>query len=253
MSHRDRSLLAKLSHVATSTLTAPKKAHAHQTSVWLKIMMAVTGFIFVAFVLVHMYGNLKIFGGPESFNNYASSLRTFGYPYLPHEGLLWILRITLTVAIILHMYSAITLWRRANEARGTAYKAKGGKKKVQTYSARTMRWGGVIIIVFVVYHLLQFTTLTLSVGAENYSEMTPYDRVIEGFSSDVWWSYLIYLIAITMLAMHVRHGVWSGLATLGWNTRGRQKMINWIAMAVAAALIIGFMIPPTAILLGIIP
>ena len=176
--------------MATSTQTAPKKAGKLSTSVGLKIQMAISGIFFVFFVLLHMYGNLKMFNGPEAYDGYAQFLRDVGYPIVPNEGVLWILRILLLVAIVAHVHAAFVLWKRNNVARGpNKYKVKRGRKNQQTYSSRTMRWGGVIILLFVVYHLMQFTTLTLSVGAENYSAMTPYDRMIAGFQPEVWWSY----------------------------------------------------------------
>lgn len=240
--------------MATSTQTAPKKAGKLSTSVGLKIQMAISGIFFVFFVLLHMYGNLKMFNGPEAYDGYAQFLRDVGYPIVPNEGVLWILRILLLVAIVAHVHAAFVLWRRNNVARGpNKYKVKRGRKNQQTYSSRTMRWGGVIILLFVVYHLLQFTTLTLSVGAENYSAMTPYDRMIAGFQPEVWWSYAFYFIALLALCMHIRHGAWSAMQTIGVNNRSRDRMFQVIAIGIAAVIFIGFMAPPTAILFGLIP
>lgn len=239
--------------MATSTQTAPKKVGKLSTSVGLKIQMAVSGLFFVLFVLLHMYGNLKMFSGPEAYNGYATFLREVGYPLLPHEGVLWILRILLLVAIIVHVRSALILWKRGKEARGpNAYKVRRGRKSQQTYSSRTMRWGGIIILLFVVYHLLQFTTLTLSVGADAYSEMTPYDRMIAGFQPEVWWSYVFYFVALLALTMHIRHGAWSALQTLGVSNRRREATFNGIAIGIGAAIFVGFMVVPTAIMLGFI-
>lgn len=239
--------------MATSTQTVPKKVGKLSTSVGLKIQMAVTGLFFVIFVLFHMYGNLKMFNGPEAYNGYAQFLRDVGYPIVPHEGVLWILRVLLLVSVILHAHAAIVLWRRGKIARGpNAYKVKRGKKTVQTYSSRTMRWGGIILLLFIVWHILQFTTLSISVGADDYSAMTPYDRMIAGFQPDVWWGYAIYLVAIAALVMHIRHGAWSALQTLGWSNRYREPVLNGIAILIAAVIFIGFMAPPTAILFGLI-
>ena len=221
----------------------------------LKVLMAVTGLFFVVFVLFHMYGNLKMFGGPESYNGYAHHLRTMFQPILPYEGLLWILRVLLVLSVIGHVYSAVTLWARAKAARGgTAYKISSGKKVTlgQTYAARTMRWGGITIVVWLVFHLLQFTLLKANVGGD-YSTMTPYERMVTGFSSENWWVWAVYFVAILLLALHVRHGVWSALATLGLSTRRRERAYKITGDLVAFALLVGFMAPPTAILLGLIP
>ena len=207
--------------------------------------MAVTGIIFVLFILMHMYGNLKMFAGAEAYNEYAHHLRTFGEPILPYEGLLWILRIVLLACLVLHVYAAARLWRRAKAARGTSYEVK--HTLAQTYASRTMRWGGVILLLFIIVHILQFTTLTLQFGGD-YTQIEPYARMVVAFEN--WWVYLIYLVAIASLSMHVRHGVWSAMATLGGNKKRRQDTINLVAILVAALVFVGFMLPPTAILFG---
>ncbi|GAA1633279.1 succinate dehydrogenase cytochrome b subunit [Georgenia ruanii] len=227
--------------VTTTAPTRPRRAR--YTTVALKASMAVTGVIFVLFVLLHMYGNLKAFAGQEAFDGYAASLRTLLYPYLPHEGFLWIQRVVLVVALVVHFAAAVTLWARARAARHTRYVMH--KRQVQTYSSRTMRWGGLIILAFVIFHLLQFTTLTINVGGTFDS---PYQRLVAAFG--VWYVWLAYLVAIVMLSMHVRHGVWSAAQTLGQNNRRRQRGLNLAAYVVAGLLLVGFMAPPTAILLG---
>ena len=172
--------------VTTTAPTRPRRAR--NTTVALKASMAVTGVIFVLFVLLHMYGNLKAFAGQEAFDGYAASLRTLLYPYLPHEGFLWIQRVVLVVALVVHFYAAVTLWARARAARRTRYVMH--KRQVQTYSSRTMRWGGLIILAFVIFHLLQFTTLTINVGGTFDS---PYQRLVAAFrrsgtsTSPTWW------------------------------------------------------------------
>ena len=230
--------------MVTSTVpTMPRRAR--YTTVALKWAMAISGLLFVLFVLAHMYGNLKAFSGQEAFDGYAASLRTLLYPYLPHEGFLWIQRVVLLVAVVVHVGAAVTLWRRARTARPQRYVVT--RRTAQTYSARTVRWGGLILLAFIIFHLLQFTTLTINVGGTFDS---PYERLVEAFSH--WWLYLVYLVAIVMLTMHVRHGVWSSLQTLGVSDRTRQRAINIVAYVVGAALLIGFMLPPTAILLGFV-
>lgn len=237
--------------MATSTITpTAKQRRVRSTNVGLKLLMAVTGFVFVFFVLFHMYGNLKIFAGPEAYNGYALGLREFLMPILPYEGFLWIFRIVLLACLIGHVYSAAKLWKAAKRARGSKYAVD--KRTTQTYSARTMRWGGIILLTFIIFHLLQYTVLAIQVGG-NYHEMTPYDRMMVGFNSDVWYMWIVYFIAVLMLSMHVRHGVWSALATLGLSSKKREKAFNILAYACGAALLIGFMTPPTAILFGLIP
>lgn len=229
--------------MSTPNHVAP--ARARSTTVASKIAMAVSGLFFVFFVLAHMYGNLKMFAGAEAYDGYAHHLRVLGEPYLPYSGGLWILRILLLVAIVLHVGAAARLWRRASAARGSSYAAT--KRLTQTYSSRVMRWGGVLLLVFIVFHLLQYTLLVVQVGGD-YDAMGPYERMIAGFTNPLL--YLFYLVAIVLLAMHVRHGVWSALTTLGANRERRTGLLNTIAVALAALLVVGFMAPPTAILLG---
>ena len=126
-----------------------------RTTIALKLLMAVSGVIFIGFVLMHMYGNLKAFGGHDAFNEYADHLRTFGEPMLPYAGLLWIIRVVLIVSLVVHVAAAVTLWRRARKARPVKYVMK--KRTGATFASLMMRWGGVTILLFIVWHLLNFT------------------------------------------------------------------------------------------------
>ena len=127
-----------------------------RTTIALKILMAVSGGVFILFVLLHMYGNLKAFAGHDAYNEYAHHLRTFGEPMLPHEGLLWVIRASCcVVSLVVHVYAAVALWRRARVARTTPYVMK--KHTGATQASRLMRWGGVTLLLFIVWHLLNFT------------------------------------------------------------------------------------------------
>src|SRR5688500_17038094 len=124
------------------------------------MLMAVSGIAFIGFVLLHMYGNLKAFAGHDAFNEYAEHLREIGEPLLPHAGLLWTTRVGLLVALVVHVYCAVTLWRRAGSARTVKYVVK--KNRSSTFSSRWMRWGGVTILLFLVWHLLNFTIVKVN-------------------------------------------------------------------------------------------
>lgn len=216
------------------------------SSIGLKLMMAVSGLYFVLFVLFHMYGNLKILASHEAFDTYAHHLRTMFEPILPYEGFLWIFRLTLIIAIVAHVYSALTLWSRANTARGAKYEVK--KAAAASLSSKWMRWGGIALILFVLFHLAQFTLLWINVGGQRG---TPAERVVLAFQQP--WLVLIYVIALVALAMHLRHGVWSACQTLGWtNTANSRRYANLAGVAISAITVIGFLIPPLAILFGVI-
>jgi len=215
----------------------------------MKLLMAVSGALFVLYVLAHMYGNLKIFGGVKEFDDYALHLRTMFTPFLPFGGFLWIMRAVLVVALVAHAYSAFYLWSRARGARTTRYIAKEAAKA--TLRSKVMRWGGVALLLFLVWHLLQFTWVRFNVGPDTVSGDSAGALVISSFQ--VWWVVAIYLLALVALGLHLWHGVWSAAQTLGWSgsarTRGRAK---WQATVIALVISVGFALPPLAILFGIV-
>jgi succinate dehydrogenase / fumarate reductase, cytochrome b subunit len=238
--------------VALSTLTPAQKAA--RSTVALKALMAVSGLIIIGYLFAHMYGNLKVFAGHATFDEYAHHLRTMGEPILPFGGLLWIIRVVLLAAIIAHIYAAATLWRRDRHARGgesptKRYQTTKAKRGVQrTYSSFTMRWGGVIIALFVIYHLMHLTADWIHPGGASPS---PYQRTVNGF--EVWWVVLTYTIALLAIGFHLRHGVWSSLTTLGANTSAAaRRRLNLLAYAVAFVIVVGFLLPPYAILFGLV-
>ena len=170
-------------YFGTVTTTTPTLAARSRTStILLKLLMAGTGLVFIGYVLLHMYGNLKVFAGQESFDTYAEHLREFGEPILPYSGLLWIIRVVLLGSLIVHAYCAFTLWSRAHGARTQKYAVT--KRKHSTLSSKTMRWGGLALLLFVVFHILHFTTRTITPGGDSDS---PYQRLVNGFSPEQWW------------------------------------------------------------------
>ncbi len=210
--------------------------------------MAVSGLIFIGYVLAHMYGNLKVFAGQESFDTYAHHLREFGEPMLPHEGFLWVMRLILIVALVVHAVAAYRLWARAAGARSQKYVMK--KAAVATISSRTMRWGGTAILLFVLFHLLHLTTHTINPGGNPDS---PYRRMVNSFEPENWWVTIIYLLAMVALAMHLRHGTWSAAQTLGLtNTPAARARWNLLGYSLALVVAGGFALVPLSILFGIV-
>ncbi|GAB3822568.1 succinate dehydrogenase cytochrome b subunit [Tessaracoccus terricola] len=209
--------------------------------------MAVSGLIMVAFLLMHMYGNLKMFSGAEAFDHYAHWLKgDILYPIVPQGWFIWIFRVVLLAALVLHMWAAISLSISTLKVRGDGYQTT--KRLDQTYSARTMRWGGIILFVFIVFHLLQFTVKWVTPGFDAL-QAGPFEMVVLSFQQ--WWLVLVYAISMVVVCMHVRHGFWSAFATLGANSSAKsRKVLNVLAIAAAALLFIGFMLPPLAVLFG---
>jgi len=214
----------------------------------MKLLMALSGALFVFYVLLHMYGNLKIFGGVAAFDEYALHLRTLLVPILPFGGFLWIFRTVLVIALVAHAYAAFWLWSRANGARTTRYVAKQAARA--TVRSRMMRWGGVALILFIVWHLMQFTVVKFNVGTEAAGESAG-RLVISSFK--VWWDVVIYLLALVALGMHLWHGVWSASQTLGWTSTAKARRTAKATGAVIALVTtVGFALPPLAILFGIV-
>ena len=231
--------------MATPTLV--KGARSTHSTIALKMLMAVTGIIFVGFVLAHMYGNLKAFAGHDAFNEYAEHLREMGEPLLPHAGALWLIRVVLLVSVAIHVYAALTLWRRKQRARTVKYVVK--KNHNSTFSSHWMRWGGIALLLFVVWHLLNFTIG--KVNPEGGPTDDPYVLMVDSFQ--VWWMTLIYLAAMVALAMHLRHGVWSAAQTLGLTNNSRaRRNANVIGYLLATVIAGGFSLVPIFVLAGVI-
>ena len=209
--------------------------------------MAVTGIVFIAFVLVHMYGNLKAFSGHDAYNDYAAHLRSIGEPELPHEGMLWAIRVALLSALVVHVACAVVLWRRAAKARTSRYVVR--RNLASTFSSRMMRWGGLTILLFVVWHLLNFTIGKVNVAGGSTDD--PYDLLVDSFQ--VWWLTVIYLVAMAALGMHLRHGVWSAAQTLGLTNNARaRRNANVLGVLLAVVIAGGFSLVPVFTLFGVI-
>lgn len=229
----------------STTHTAARQVKGRRTSVALKLVMAVTGVIFLLFVLAHMYGNFKALSGQQAFDDYAHHLRVLGEPMLPESGFLWVMRLGLIVSLVLHVWSATVLTRRNRAARSQKYVMK--KSVSSSLSSRTMMWGGLALLLFIVFHILQFTTLTIEVGG---SFDSPYDRLVAAFETP--WLVAIYVVSMIALGMHLRHGIFSAAQTLGLSNRTRQPKLKAAALAVALVVVVGFLVPPLAIAFGLV-
>ena len=233
--------------VVTVTDSAQRRTPkaAKTNSVVKKAVMAVSGIIMVLYLIAHVVGNLKAFSGREAFNDYSAWIRTVGNPAVPGETTLWIIRIVLLVAVVAHFWAAISLWRQAKRARPQAYVTK--KSVAQSYASRTMRWGGVIVLLFIIWHILDLTTGTVNPDGH---DTTPYDRLVASFSNP--FSTAFYAIAVILLGMHLRHGIWSATQTLGQSNKRRERTVNAFAIAFSTALIAGFLIVPFSVLFGLV-
>jgi succinate dehydrogenase / fumarate reductase, cytochrome b subunit len=224
-----------------------RRTRGRTTSLQLKIVMAASGAVLVLFLLGHMLGNLKIFLGAEALDTYAAWLREVGEPALPREALLWITRVVLLVAVAAHIASATVLARRASRARPVRYAAR--PRTPGSYAARTMRWGGVIVALFIVWHILDLTTGLLN---PNGVEGAVYDNVVADFAPARWYITLWYVVAMIAIGLHLRHGLWSAMQTLGRSSGPDQQRLKTLSTVVAAVLTAGFLAVPLSVTTGLV-
>lgn len=209
-----------------------------QSTIGKKIVMGVTGLIMVAFVIVHMIGNLQIFVGAAKINAYSHFLH-----YTINE-LLWLARIVLLVSVVLHIVAAVQLTRRDRAARDVAYARK--VPQTATVSSRSMRWGGLALALFIVFHILHMTTGTIRPAP--YVDGNIYSTLVGGFQ--VWWVTLIYVLAMIALGLHMFHGTWAAVRTLGLNQPSPNPLRRPFALGVAIVVWAGFTIVPIAVYFG---
>jgi succinate dehydrogenase cytochrome b subunit len=216
------------------------------TMIGKKVVMAITGIALVGFVIGHMLGNLKIFAGPETINAYSRFLREVGWPELGYSQLLWVVRIVMLVCVTLHLTAALQLTRMSRAARPIEYAAK--RDIETTWAARAMRWGGVLLLAFVVFHLLHLTGGVVGFGAGQFRHLAVYQNVVAAFA--VWPVAVFYIVAMGALCLHLDHGIWSMVQTLGWSTARNEATLKIISRVIAIVVFVGFTSVPVAVMTG---
>ena len=176
---------------------------------------------------------------------YGSFLRNVGAPALPASGALWIVRVVLLLAVILHIWAAWQVTRLSQESRPRDYVSR--PRRHTSYASRTMRWGGIIILLFVIYHLLDFTAGTLNPG---FQEGAVRRNMLASFS--VWYVALFYIVAQVALGFHLYHGLWSLFQSLGWNSPRFNRWRSTFAHAFAWIITIGNISFPLAVWTGLV-
>jgi succinate dehydrogenase / fumarate reductase cytochrome b subunit len=219
----------------------------HRSTIGKKFIMAVTGLIYVGYVLFHMYGNLKAFSGAVYFNEYAESLRELGAPIFGHLHLLTVARIVLVIALALHVWAAWSLTLQARRARPGRYIVH---KSVQANAAAlSMRWGGVALLLFIIYHLAHLTWGVPGVHSD-FVRGDAYHNLVVGMRSPI--AAAVYMAGVVALGFHLYHGVWSMFQTLGMSDETTEKPIRALAIALALLVPLGFAAVPVAIWTGIV-
>jgi succinate dehydrogenase / fumarate reductase cytochrome b subunit len=224
------------------TIPAERRHGLYSTHVGKKYAMAVSGMVLMLFVLVHMLGNLKLYQGAGAIDAYSAWLRRAGEPVLPRASLLWLLGIVLIVAGGVHVYSAYALTLVNRRARPEAYRS-ARDYVAASFASRTMRWTGIIVALFVVFHLLDLTW-----GTANPAFRTgdPYHNVVASFRRSP--VAIAYVVANLALATHLYHGAWSLFQSMGWVVRWRRPFATVFAVVVA----VGNVSFPIAVVTGVV-
>ncbi len=218
----------------------------------LKVTMAVTGLIFVGYVFVHMIGNLKIYGGAESLDSYARWLREIGYPLIPHQGVLWALRVVLLGSLVAHVVASLVLWVRGRQARGRFRRRR--TTTPTAWAARTMLVGGLLILAFVIVHLLDLTIgQGLAPGTYRHPDadgtIHAYANLVASFSRP--WMAVLYVVSMLVIAVHIWHG-WRTVAQDVGATGARLRAV-WatVGALIALAIVVGNALIPILVQVGV--
>lgn len=199
--------------------------------------MAVTGLILVGYLITHVAANLLVLQGPALINRYSALLHA--RPLLLNGA-----RAVLLVATVAHVWAAVVLTRRARAARPVGYGRH--EPQVATVASRTIRIGGVLILVFVVYHILHFTVGT---AHPSFVEGNPYANVVSAFQSPV--VVIVYELAMLAVGLHLFHGTWSAFRSLGLVKPALHPLRHRTSVAVAGLIWLGFTLIPVLVLAGV--
>jgi succinate dehydrogenase / fumarate reductase cytochrome b subunit len=215
-----------------------KALSLYQSTIGKKYIMAVTGFIGVAFVVGHMVGNIQAFQGPVALEHYAKLLRT-------SMPLLYTVRLVLLTAVVLHMIVAYQLWRISTNSRPQDYKE--WEPRGSDIGSRTMRWTGPLLAAFIVYHLMHLTFGTIDPG---FIPGDVYHNFVIGFQDPV--ASGLYIAAMIALGLHVYHGAWSMFQTMGLNNARYNQLIRGLTALVTFVVVLVNISFPIFVLTGII-
>jgi succinate dehydrogenase / fumarate reductase cytochrome b subunit len=244
----------------TGTAATPKKRRRffltdlYSTAVGKKYVMAITGIIWIGFVIMHMLGNLKMYLGAADFDHYAEFLRELLVPILPRTVALWLLRIVLIVALALHLHSAYGLTVMNRRARSVKYQSPRDYQ-VANFASLTMRWTGIIVLLFLLFHLADLTWgFANDVGSPTadgeFTRGEAYANVVRSFERVP--VSLLYIIGNIALGIHLFHGTWSLFQSMGWNNPRFKQWRRHLAVLVATVVVVVNVSFPVAVLAGIV-
>ena len=224
----------------------------YRTTLGKKAIVAITGVVLFGFVVTHVLGNLKVFtgnadDGTPHIDVYAQFLRTMGEPMLPHGTALWTVRIILLVSFALHVAVVIQLAKQNHQARPIEYAQHVHAQSNR--NARVMLISGLLLIVFLIVHILQFTTGTIDITPIIHGEV--YANLYDAFQK--WFFTLFYVVAMALLGSHLYHGAWSLFQTLGLDNPDRNRGLRLFAAISAVVVFVGFCAVPVLFFVGVLP
>ncbi|MCC6339067.1 MAG: succinate dehydrogenase cytochrome b subunit [Acidimicrobiia bacterium] len=225
---------------------APFFVRFYASAIGKKWAMAVSGIVLLLFVLGHMIGNLKVYLGPEHMDTYAEWLRDFGEPAFPRTVILWTVRAVLIAAFAIHIHAAYSLTRLNREARPVGYQSPRDYVAAN-WASRTMRWTGVIVGLFVVFHLFD---LTWGQANPDFVRGDAYENLVASFER--WPVAIAYIVANVALGFHIYHGAWSLFQSVGWNNPRFNKWRRYFAGAFASVVAGANVLFPIMVLVGVV-
>lgn len=218
----------------------------YRSAVGKKYVMAITGVIMMAFVLAHMVGNLKMYMGAEEMNHYGEFLRVILYPLVPRQSALWIMRLGLIAALVFHVHATYSLTMMNRRSRPVKYQSDRDYIAA-TFAARSMRWTGIIVLLFLIFHLLD---LTFGPANPDFQHALPYENTVASFQRPL--VAIFYIVANLALGVHLYHGAWSLFQSVGWNRRRFNAWRRYFATAFAGLIVAGNVSFPLAVMTGVL-
>ena len=223
----------------------------YSTAVGKKDVMAISGLAMIGFVVFHMIGNLKMYFGQADLDHYAEFLKELLYPIAPKGVVLWILRGGLIAMLVLHLHAAWSLTRLNRHARAVKYQGPRDYQ-VANFASRTMRWTGIIVLAYLVWHLLDLTFGTVNaIGTDGeFVRGEVYNNVVRSLDRPLVAAF--YVVANILLGIHLFHGAWSFFQSLGWNNPRFNAWRRGFAVGIATVVVVGNVSFPVAVLAGIV-
>ncbi len=222
----------------------PVPAPSREMGLWVwKVAMALTGGVWALFVLIHLFGNLKVYLGAHAYDGYAHWLREVGYPLVPHQSVLWALRVVLLVCLVVHITAALVLRSKSRRARGAV------KAAAAPTVSRWMTVTGILIAVFIVVHVLDLT-VGAGVASDHFTQGSAYANLVASLSRP--WMGIFYTLIMVLVAAHLWHGVVLAFNDLGTTSKRWRAVAKVIAGCVAVAIVLGNAVIPVVILVGLI-